>query len=95
MQADRLDLPRRAIRVETAAADAGRWAALPETGDWRPVGVGRSFDGPFTGRRLEWKGSLVCPGSSGQALLVAALPNIPYTGRGGSGPVDDVGGPGG
>ncbi|MFZ1595580.1 MAG: hypothetical protein WAW26_06965, partial [Anaerolineae bacterium] len=76
MQADRLDLPRRAIRVETAAADAGRWAALPETGDWRPVGVGRSCGGPFTGRRLEWNGSSVCPGSSGQALLVAALLNI-------------------
>ncbi|MFZ1405962.1 MAG: hypothetical protein WAW03_22965 [Anaerolineae bacterium] len=35
------------------------------------------------------------PGLSGQALLGAALPNIPYTDRGGSGPVDDVGGPGG
>ena len=59
------------------AADGWRWAALPETGDWRPVGVGRPFDGPFTGRRLEWKGSLVCPGPSGQALLGGPLPNIP------------------
>ncbi|MFZ1597143.1 MAG: hypothetical protein WAW26_14915, partial [Anaerolineae bacterium] len=42
-----------------------------------------------------WNGSLVCPGSSGQALLVVPLPNIPYTDRGGSGPVDGVGGPGG
>ncbi|MFZ1598423.1 MAG: hypothetical protein WAW26_21465 [Anaerolineae bacterium] len=31
----------------------------------------------------------------GQALQVVSLPNIPYTDRGGSGPVDDVGGPGG
>ena len=45
MQADRLELPRQAIRVETAAADAGRWAGLPEIGDWRSVGAGRPCDG--------------------------------------------------
>ena len=28
-------------------------------------------------------------------VLRVALPNIPYTDRGGSGPVDGVGGPGG
>ncbi|MGB2771262.1 MAG: hypothetical protein WBF31_02970 [Anaerolineae bacterium] len=61
-----------------------------ETG-WRWAELRR----PFTGRRLEGKGSLVRPSSSGQALLVAPLPNIPYTDRGGSGPVDDVGDPGG
>ncbi|MFZ1598889.1 MAG: hypothetical protein WAW26_23830, partial [Anaerolineae bacterium] len=51
----------------------------PEIGDrrldtgWRWAVIRR----PFAGRRLEGKGSLVCPGSSGQALLAAALPNIP------------------
>ena len=79
MQADRLELPRRAIWVETAAADAGRWAGLLRG---RPQAGG-------------WNGSLVRPSRSGQALLAAALPNIPYTDRGGSGLVDGVGGPGG
>ena len=69
----------------------------PETGDqrsetgWRWAALRR----PFTGGRLEWKGSLVRPDRSGQVVLGGPLPNIPYTDRGGSGPVDGVGGPGG
>ena len=55
--------------------------------------MGRSFDGrPQAGG---WNNALVCQGSSGQAVLGGPLPNIPYTDRGGSGPVDDVGGPDG
>ncbi|MBK9095535.1 MAG: hypothetical protein IPM84_22830 [Anaerolineae bacterium] len=59
------------------------------------VPLGGASAGASTGRRLEWKGSLVSPGSSGQVVLGGPLPNIPYTDRGGSGLVDDVGGPGG
>ena len=85
---------------DAAYHDRLHWAGLLETGDRRleigdRLALGGASAGASTGRRLEWRGSLVCPGSSGQALLGAALPNIPYIGRGGSGPVDDVGGPGG
>ncbi|MGB3058217.1 MAG: hypothetical protein WBE17_00615, partial [Anaerolineae bacterium] len=68
------------IRRTPAAADAVHWAALQQSVHGQAVGMG---------------GSLVRPGRSGQALLGGPLPNIPYTDRGGSGPVDDVGGPGG
>ena len=47
------------------------------------------------GRRLEWKGSLVCPGPSGQALLGWRCPTFRAADRGGSGLIDNVGGPGG
>ncbi|MFZ1268942.1 MAG: hypothetical protein WAU95_20990, partial [Anaerolineae bacterium] len=38
---------------------------------------------PFTGRRLEWKGSLICPGRSGQVELggAAAQHSVQPTGE--------------
>ena len=73
------DCIRWTVRVETAAADGWRWAALLRG---RPQAGG-------------WNGSLVRSGSSGQALLGGRCPTFRAADRGGSGPVDDVGGPGG
>ena len=53
MQADRLELPRRAIRVETAAADAGRWGSC-----WR------RFSAAHTG--CVWKDQ---PGQTSESCL--------------------------
>ena len=55
--------------------------------------VGRSLGGVVHGQAVGMEGVAGLPGPSGQALLGAALPNIPYTDRGGSGPVDGVGAP--
>ena len=77
----RLHLSRRAIRVEMVAADGWRWAGLPETGDWRPVGVGRLCRRPEIGDRLAWGGpSMAVHGQAVGMEGVAGLPRLVRSG---------------
>ena len=61
----------------------------PEPGRWAEFRRGRPQAGG-------WNGSPVCPGSFGQVVLGGGrCPTFRAADLGGSGPVDDVGGPGG
>ncbi|WP_343410793.1 hypothetical protein, partial [Candidatus Amarolinea dominans] len=77
------------------AADGWRWAALPETGDWRPVGVGRSFDGRSRAGGWNGRGRWFAQARPVRLCWGGRCPTFRAADRGGSGPVDDVGGPGG